>query len=1266
MHQLVVALEDADFNHPEQARRVLRLADRLAAVRQGEAPKPLEAWMEELYRRVSDRQTMGSVVQELRTSLSDAEKLIDEFFRKPNEPKPLLQVPRHLAAMRGVLSVLGMDHASAALLRMRDDIDGLASTVVDTERVTQAGVFDRIAGNLGALGFLIDMLSVQPQMAKSLFVYDAEAGKLSPVMGSATGRRFAGQPEAATPVEPRLLEQAQQLAISASQHDTPVAEVARGLERLSNEAMAADQGSLAATVREAQQALGEARTEADLDSVRGKLSDALVEFVSSRSDAVGLEPDVAALRGEAVPAPNAAASGRVPLDEGDELRLVFLEEASEVLTAAEQARAALTVSPSDVALLTTVRRSFHTLKGSSRMVGLKDFGEAAWNCERVYNTQLAGQGPADPPLLEFTQWALAYLRGWVGEIAAHRLGGHDAATVAAAVQLLGQRREEAGSQQVSDIALPLALPVIAPAISAPMELSLDFDLDLEPLAERLPDAPAGDVPASAPVPLGLATGVAGASASSRFGGLDLLVGELGAAPPSVPIMAPLSESQAMPLDASAPVSEPGEADNIKVVGPLRIGIPLFNIYLNEADELSRRLTTELAEWAMELHRPIGEVPIALAHSLAGSSATVGFTDLSNLSRTLEHSLMRSEAIGQGTSEEAPPVRRYRRRDPPHAAPVCGWFPGRRFAQAAESAGRTRDRFRTAPGGRHGCRRHARSHPHGRTGAGGAAATPPRRRVVASGPARATNAGARNRLLGAAVVAAFRIFGLRGAQGAAGPAAGAAAFGTAEPCACRHRRRSRRGRRSRCRTVPRSSRKRALELLPQLAGQLRSWQNEPEQANHASACMRTLHTLKGGARLAGAMRLGEMAHRLETRIEQLLAAPQQAVEDIEDLQSNCDALSQLFDAMRSKDAKAHADAADAIQDLSPPAGSAGARGSADAAGRACAARRRTAAAGVARVLRRRRGSARRAGRDGNGPRIAARGPSRNRLVAFRGDGQRQGRAGARAERDAVCRARARAVARPARQPGGRGEHHPLSHRDRSRPDQGLAERPDRQPRAAPAATARHRTAGRNADDLAPGGRQGRRPVVRPAGVRPLHALPGSDAHDGRVGQRRRHRAAHVAALAREHRGRAGRPGAHDARVARRPAAHPHGGVRGAVRPALPRGSPGRKGNRKAGATGYHWRVHRGGPGGAGPHDRNVRTPAAQLRDPWHRGTAGPLGGRQGPDRHHHDDALARGQRSRRRGPRRWRRAELDAHPRQGRGDGAHRARACPTPTPSLPT
>jgi chemosensory pili system protein ChpA (sensor histidine kinase/response regulator) len=109
--------------------------------------------MEDLYRRVSDRQTIGSVVQELRASLSEAEKSIDRFFRNPADREVLIPVSQQLSAMRGVLSVLGMEHASAALLRMRDEIDGLASTELDGERVAETGVFDRIAGNLSALGF---------------------------------------------------------------------------------------------------------------------------------------------------------------------------------------------------------------------------------------------------------------------------------------------------------------------------------------------------------------------------------------------------------------------------------------------------------------------------------------------------------------------------------------------------------------------------------------------------------------------------------------------------------------------------------------------------------------------------------------------------------------------------------------------------------------------------------------------------------------------------------------------------------------------------------------------------------------------------------------------------------------------------------------------------------------------------------------------------------------------------------------------------------
>ncbi len=46
-----------------------------------------------------------------------------------------------------------------------------------------------------------------------------------------------------------------------------------------------------------------------------------------------------------------------------------------------------------------------------------------------------------------------------------------------------------------------------------------------------------------------------------------------------------------------------------------------------------------------------ESTAALAHSLAGSSATVGYTELSMLARALEHALMRSIAIGRATPGE---------------------------------------------------------------------------------------------------------------------------------------------------------------------------------------------------------------------------------------------------------------------------------------------------------------------------------------------------------------------------------------------------------------------------------------------------------------------------------------------------------------------------------------------------------------------------------------------------------------------------------------
>src|SRR5258705_12052430 len=89
--------------------------------------------------------------------------------------------------------------------------------------------------------------------------------------------------------------------------------------------------------------------------------------------------------------------------------------------------------------------------------------------------------------------------------------------------------------------------------------------------------------------------------------------------------------------------------------------------------------------------------------------------------------------------------------------------------------------------------------------------------------------------------------------------------------------------------------------PKLESQLRDWARKPSEVSHAAGCMRTLHTLKGGARLAGAMRLGEMAHRLESAIEQLLAQESPDGAEVEALHTRSAALSHTFEALRSLDA-----------------------------------------------------------------------------------------------------------------------------------------------------------------------------------------------------------------------------------------------------------------------------------------------------------------------------------------------------------------------------
>jgi len=975
---LEAAYHDLDPNDSQLAVRTARLAERLDTVRAGGQPEALETWMEELYRRVSDRQTMGSVVGELRGTLSELEKLLDQFFRNPQDKGPLRDAPNHLAQMRGVLSVLGLEQASHAVNRMRDAVEEIIVTEIDEERARAAGTFDKLGNNLGALGFLIDMLNYQPALAKKLFMYDEFTGELRPLMG-----RTGAAPREEQASDDVLSQEVMSVVSEAA--DSGMAELSEQLGTVSAHAVLAENREVARAAREAKAA------------VSGQDADATAVALSNLAAAVQAPAPAA------TPAPPAEAD-----IEEDDLRDIFLEEAREVVQNGLAALQALAANPADIGELTTLRRAFHTLKGSSRMVGLTEFGEAGWSMEQVLNTWLADQKPASDDLRALAEEALHGFGRWVEDIAANNDAHWKAGLFRGPADTMRteQRRVPFVFPQAGGAAAPVEAAAAAPEpvveAAAPAEPAFDFppqptlvlDAAPAPAPATSPPAPAIEIEfpavadADAPIDFDMPDGVSfdttqviraepavpaeipadelpaefefdlGAPAAATpaqpapeiegidFGSLSAVAGtpeivEAADLPPDIAKDFGFDQAvdhgpavddsfdfavPAAPVAAAAPAEaaeEPGETaessrdEQVKVIGTLRIGIPLYNVYLNEADEWSRRLVTEVGEWALELNQPVPDSTVGWAHALAGSSATVGFHTLSDVARGLESALEHAQMLAYGT--------------PQHALA---------FTAAAEEIRRLLHQFAAGflkePDPQvlralHDLRdmdiplRTDRPEPEepGESGFGSldfaAAAAPAEPPPVAVPPPAVAPPPA---VVPPPVVAVPPVRAPELAQPAAlKPAVPVPVPAPARPAV---------------RAVDLGGEdddidvadvidpdlfpifeEEAAELMPQLGGALRQWSAHPGNKAPRDEVLRALHTLKGSARLAGALRLGEMAHRLESEIE-YLGSENVNPADIEELLHRYDAMQARFDGMRESGAAVDGSATPFAQPEAPVA------------------------------------------------------------------------------------------------------------------------------------------------------------------------------------------------------------------------------------------------------------------------------------------------------------------------------------------------------------
>ena len=486
-----------------------------------------------------------------------------------------------------------------------------------------------------------------------------------------------------------------------------------------------------------------------------------------------VEP-VAGVESEAAP----VAQGEAAIEA--ELLEIFISEAQEVLSFASATLPAAFADPSNQEALTLLRRSFHTLKGSGRMVGLDRFADAAAAIERVMNVWLSDARAASPDLLALLSHATADMAAWVEELAAGGESPRDGAALAEA-------------------------------------------------AARVQDGGSFDAPRAAPAPEAAAP-VQGAGNVIEFPGMP------------------------RPL---APAPE----ETARRFGDLAIPLPLYNIYLAETDELMRVLRRDFGEWRHEAWRPVSAEALKCAHTLAGTSATVGFTAL----RDLAHAL---ESVLEALDAPAPPL------DDSQRALLD---------ETLDCAARMLQRFAVsdlAPpepalvARLDALREQLAAHEPDSDGA-----------MFDPGFEDAFDAPA---LTQAAPPPLEETIEAPDAAPAPVPDIGGAAFADdLDPD-----------------LLP-VFMEEGADLLPEIGQGLRQWQQQPHDSAPAQAVLRALHTVKGSARMAGAMRLGQHVHELESQVENMVHAGTSAAAAFDELMVSYDQALLLFEQLQQPAAPAQA-------------------------------------------------------------------------------------------------------------------------------------------------------------------------------------------------------------------------------------------------------------------------------------------------------------------------------------------------------------------------
>lgn len=317
-------------------------------------------------------QAFDSVLRESRRGLEQAKDAIVEFVATQWNHECLTEVPTGLAAVSGSLAMIPLVRA-ARIVRCCEQY--VSRELLENKAVPDWQKLDTLADAITSVDYYLERL-VDDSATQSEAILDLAAESVQEL----------GYPVASPGLE--------SVAQTSAGHVVEEEQLATLLDQPQDQ-LQLDSIPVLAEVIPFQPSV-----------VTGQQQE---EVAADTDTQPGPEPAPAAEPDLNVAAMDDSSSEQYDEDFDPEIAEIFVEEAGEVIETIAEYLPQWRLNISDDESRSTVRRGFHTLKGSGRMVGAKVIGELAWAVENMLNRVIDGSVTMDPARFDLLEEVNAYV-----------------------------------------------------------------------------------------------------------------------------------------------------------------------------------------------------------------------------------------------------------------------------------------------------------------------------------------------------------------------------------------------------------------------------------------------------------------------------------------------------------------------------------------------------------------------------------------------------------------------------------------------------------------------------------------------------------------------------------------------------------------------------------------------------------------------------------------------------------------------------------------